>query len=79
MSIETAKVRFTRPYMAYKAGQVATVTKGVAHSLARFGRAELVREPQMEFATVPEPAGLELAIAPEAKAVRRGRRKKQQP
>ncbi len=77
MSVETAKVRFTRPYMAYKAGQVATVTKGVAHSLARFGKAELVCEPQMEFATAPEPAGLELAIAPAAKAAKRGRRKKQ--
>ncbi len=77
MTTQTAKVRFTRPYMAYKAGQIATVTKGVARSLEIFGRAELVREPQMEFATAPEPAGLEVAIAPAAKAAKRGRRKKQ--
>lgn len=77
MTIETAKVRFRRPYRAYKAGQVVTVTKGVARSLHVFGKADIVPEtPIIETATAAEPEGLELAVAPVVKA-RRGRRKKQ--
>lgn len=76
MIVQTAQVRFKRPYMAYKAGQVATVSKGIARSLEVFGRAVIVREPQLQFATAPEPV-VEVAEAPVATVARRGRRKKQ--
>jgi len=76
MTIETAQVRFRRPYRAYKAGQVVTVTKGLARSLQVFGKADIVPDsPMIETATAPEPEGLERAISPVAKA-KRGRRKK---
>ena len=76
MTIEKASVRFTRPYMGYRAGAVAEVPKGVARSLEVFGRAVIVREPQLMFATAPEPV-VEVAEAPVATVARRGRRKKQ--
>jgi hypothetical protein len=73
--IETAHGRFRRPYGAYKTGRVYTFAKGVARSLELFGKADIVREPVIEFATAPEPEQLERAVAPVAKAPR-GRRKK---
>jgi hypothetical protein len=73
---ETAQVRFRRPYQAYKTGRVYTFSKGVARSLEMFGKADIVREPVIEFATAPEPDPVEAAVAPIAKA-KRGRRKKQ--
>jgi hypothetical protein len=76
MTFETAQVRFRRPYKAYKTGQLYTFSKGVARSLELYGKADIVREPVMEFATAPEPDPVETAVAPIANA-RRGRRKKQ--
>ena len=70
-TIETAQVRFRRPYQAYKAGQVVTVSKGVARSLQLFGRVDIV--PELEVAVAPEPAAAERAVAPVAKAPRRRR------
>lgn len=75
MTTETTTVRFTRPYMGYRAGSVAEVPKGIARSLELFGRAVVVREPLLKFAAAPEPAA-EVAEAPVATVARRGRRKK---
>jgi len=75
MIIETAQVRFHRPYQGYKTGQVVTVAKGVARSLVLFGRAELVEPLVVETAVAPEPARMETAVAPAAKAPRRRRAK----
>lgn len=71
--IETAQVRFHRPYQGYKTGQVVTVAKGVARSLVLFGRAELVEQLVVETAVAREPARMETAVAPAAKAPRRRR------
>ena len=73
-TIETVRVRFLRPFRAYKIGQVVTVTKGVARSLHLSRRAEPVVEPQLEFAVAPEPV-VERAVQPVAKAQRRRRAK----
>lgn len=73
--IETAQVRFHRPYQGYKTGQVVTVAKGVARSLVLFGRAELVEQLVIETAVAPEPARMQTAVAPAAKAPRRRRAK----
>jgi hypothetical protein len=63
--------------MAYKAGQVITVPKGQARSLVVFGKGDLVEdEPQLRFAVQPEPAELEVAVAPPVTPKRRGRRPK---
>jgi hypothetical protein len=75
MIIETAQVRFHRPYQGYKAGQVVTVAKGVARSLVLFGKAEMVEQLVVETAVAPESARLETAVAPVAKAPRRRRAK----
>ena len=75
MTIETAQVRFLRAYQAYKPGQVVTVAKGVARSLVLFGRAEPVKQLLVETAVAPQPALLETAVAPVAKARRRRRAK----
>ncbi|MGA1110010.1 MAG: hypothetical protein ACO3VO_00280 [Ilumatobacteraceae bacterium] len=76
MTFETAQVRFRRPYKAYKTDRVYTFAKGVARSLELYGKADVVRDPVIEFATAPEPDSVETAVAPIAKA-KRGRRKKQ--
>jgi hypothetical protein len=75
MIIETAQVRFHRPYQGYKTGQVVTVAKGVARSLVLFGKAEMVEQLVVETAVAPESARLETAVAPVAKAPRRRRAK----
>ena len=78
MTIETARVRIRRPFMAYKAGQIITVPKGQARSLVLFGKGDLVEdEPQLRFAVASEPAELEVAVAPPVTPKRRGRRPKQ--
>lgn len=73
MTIETAQVRFLRPYQGYKAGQVVTVAKGVARSLVLFGKAAPVEQLVVETAVAPQPSLLEVAVAPAAKAPRRRR------
>lgn len=76
-TIETAKVRFRRPYQAYKTGQVVEVTKGAARTLVLFGRADIVEEPLLRMAVAPEPEGLEVAVAPPVMPKKRGRPRKQ--
>ena len=71
---DLVSVRFRRPYQAYKSGQVVPVTKGLARTLELMGRADVVREPQLELAVAPEPV-VERAVAPAAKAPRRRRAK----
>ena len=70
-TIETISVRFVRPYQAYKAGQVVDVTAGLARSLELQRYAVRHTEPQLAFATAPEPASLERAEAPVAKKRRK--------
>ena len=74
-TIQTARVRFRRPYQGYKTGQVVTVAKGVARSLVLFGKAEPVEQLLVETAVAPQPALIETAVAPVAKARRRRRAK----
>ena len=78
MTYETVRVRFRRPYQGYRAGQIVVVSKGQGRSLELFGKADIVREPQIEFAVAAGPAGVEVAIAPEQKR-KRGRPKKVRP
>lgn len=73
MTIETAQVRFLRPYQGYKAGQIVTVAKGVARSLVLFGKAAPVEQLAVETAVAPQPSLLEVAVAPVGKAPRRRR------
>lgn len=73
-TVETVRVRFRRPYQAYRAGQVVSVTRGLARTLELTGRADIVREQLLELAVAPEPA-VEKATAPLAKAPRRRRAK----
>lgn len=70
-SIETVSVRFVRPYQAYRAGEVVGVTAGLARSLELQCYAVRHQEPQLAFATAPEPASLERAEAPVAKKRRK--------
>lgn len=78
MTIETVKVRFLRPYQSYKTGQVVPVTGGLARTLELQKYAVRHTEPlRLEFADAPEPAGIEVAVAPEAKG-KRGRRRRDQ-
>lgn len=73
--IETVKIRFRRSHRGYKAGQVVPFAKGPARSLEMFGLAEILREPQLELAVAPEPAGIEHAVAPVAKVKRTRKRR----
>jgi hypothetical protein len=69
------RMQFTRPYQAYKRGQIIDLPKGIARSFEVYGIAKVVPpEPQLEFAVAMEPVA-EVAITPVAKAARR--RKKQ--
>jgi len=60
--MDGVKVQMQRSYMRYRTGQVVTVTAGLARTLELAGYAKRVQDgPLLEFATVPEPAGLERA------------------
>ena len=73
-TVDLVPVRMLRPYMAYKAGQIVPVTGGLARTLELQRYAvRHVDDPAITFATVPEPAALERAEAPAAKARRRKR------
>lgn len=62
VTMDGVKVQMQRSYMRYRTGQVVTVTAGLARTLELAGYAKRVQdEPQFEFATAPEPAGLERA------------------
>lgn len=69
---DTVQVKFRRPWMAYKAGQVISLPEGQARSLQLFGRVDIVEQPQLELAVAPEPT-VERAVAPVAKAPRKRR------
>ena len=72
MTMEGVKVQMQRSYMRYRTGQVVTVTAGLARTLELAGYAQRVTDvPQFEFATAPEPAGLERAEAPMGKRRRK--------
>lgn len=74
--MDGVKIEMLRSWMRYRTGQVVSVTNGLARTLELQGYARRVKEqPQLQFATAPEPAGLERAEAPVAQA-RRGRRRK---
>ena len=70
-TIELVSVQFVRPYMAYRPGQVAQVTGGVARSLELQRYAVRHEESQLAFATAPEPDAIERAESPVAKKRRR--------
>lgn len=70
-TIEFVSVRFVRPYQAYRTGQVVQVPGGLARSLELQRYAVRHQEPQLAFATAPEPAAMERAEAPVAKKRRR--------
>jgi hypothetical protein len=75
VSPTTLRLRFVRPYQAYRKGQEITLPKGVARSMILSGIATEVHEqPMLEFAVAPEPVA-EQAIAPVAKAARRRKKK----
>lgn len=69
----TVSVRMLRSYGRYRPGQVVQVTGGLARTLELNRYAERVgQEPQLEFATAPEPV-VERAVVPVIKAKRRRR------
>ena len=73
-AVDLVCVRMLRPYMAYKAGQIVPVTGGLARTLELQRYAvRHVDDPVIAFAILPEPAALERAEAPVAKARRRKR------
>ena len=68
------RMRMIRPYGRYRTGQVVELTGGQARTFEIYRYAERVpAEPQLEFATLPDPADIERAEAPVAKARRRKR------
>lgn len=70
--MDGVNVQMLRSYMRYRMGQVVTVTGGLARSLELAGYARRVQDmPQFEFATAPEPAGLERAESPMGKRRRK--------
>lgn len=71
--IEPVKVKMLRSYGRYRAGDIVPVTGGLARTLELQRYAVRVAdEPQIEFATAPEPAGMERTEHP----VERARRKR---
>lgn len=72
VTMDGVNVQMLRSYMRYRMGQVVTVTGGLARSLELAGYARRVQDmPQFEFATAPEPAGLERAESPMGKRRRK--------
>jgi len=70
---DKVRMRFTRSYQIYKAGQEYEFTHGVARSLELIRAAVRVDVTDMQTATAPRPAA-EQAEAPAAKAARKRRR-----
>ena len=62
-----------RSWRGYKAGQVVSVTGGLARTLELDRYAVRETQPQFEFGTAPEPPAVERAEAPHGKARRRRR------
>jgi hypothetical protein len=71
---DTVRMRFTRSYQIYHAGQEYDFTPGLARSLELIRVAVRVQLPEVQTATAPPPA-VEQAEAPVAKAARRRRRR----
>lgn len=73
-TIQTVQVRMLRSYGRYRPGQIVPVTGGLARTLELQRYAvRVVPEPVLEFATAPEPDGLERTEPPVVKARRRKR------
>lgn len=71
---QPVNVRMLRSYGRYRAGQIVPVTGGLARTLELQRYAvRVVAEPVLEFATAPEPQGLERTEPPAVKARRRKR------
>lgn len=71
---QPVNVRMLRSYGRYRAGQIVPVTGGLARTLELQRYAvRVVPEPVLEFATAPEPEGLERTEPPVVKARRRKR------
>ena len=83
--IDAVLIRMVRSWRGYKAGQVVSVTGGLARTLEldryavrepqpqfEFGTAP-EPQPQFEFGTAPEPPAVERADSPHGKAKRRRR------
>lgn len=74
VTMDGVNIRMLRSWMRYRTGQIVPVTAGLARTLELQGYAQRVKnEPQLEFATAPEPAGAERAESPVAKQRRRRR------
>ena len=72
--MDGVKIKMLRSYMRYRTGQEVVVSGGLARTLELAGYARRVAvEPQLNFATAPEPANVERADAPYGKAKRRRR------
>lgn len=72
VTMDGVNIRMLRSWMRYRTGQIVPVTAGLARTLELQGYAQRVKnEPQLEFATAPEPAGAERAESPVAKQRRR--------
>lgn len=62
VTMDGVTIKMLRSYMRYRTGQEVVVTAGLARTLELAGYAKRVQDvPQFEFATAPEPAGLERA------------------
>lgn len=71
---QPVNVRMLRSYGRYRTGQIVPVTGGLARTLELQRYAvRVVPEPVLEFATAPEPEGLERTEPPVVKARRRKR------
>jgi hypothetical protein len=71
--IDAVLIRMVRSWRGYKAGQVVSVTGGLARTLELDRYAVREPQPQFEFGTAPEPPAVERADAPHGKAKRRRR------
>jgi len=72
---DTVRMRFTRSYQIYHAGQEYDFTPGLARSLELIRVAVRVQLPEVQTAAAPPPPAVEQAEAPIAKAARRRRRR----
>ena len=74
VSVQPVQMRMIRSYGRYRAGQIVPVTGGLARTLELQRYAVRVTpEPVLEFATAPEPEGLERTEPPVVKARRKRR------
>lgn len=70
-TLELVRVRFLRPYTAYRPGQLVPVTRGLARTLELQRIATVEEQTPLEFAEAPQPQAVERAEAPVAKRRRK--------